>query len=298
MNKQSLRILVGIVAVVGIVALACGSGSAEITATAITTPAEITETAVKTPAEFTVTGINMPPEADVWEKVLVEAVVENTGGETGTFSATLSIDGVAIETKELTIPAGREETVIFEVIRTVGPSAEVKINGLSRRLTINEGVLPSLVVGDTFVTTDVSEGVETAVTLEITGEETIEGVNTYIVQLSFDPAIEGVISSLITNVDIQTFRPLRLEASGTSQVPFSMLVTTIDEPNGLSLYPLSVGKEITVTEIESTEITFSGDKLNETETNTYTYIVEGIEQMTVPAGTFRSFKNSQIRCRR
>ena len=262
------RVLAGIVAAVAIFALACGTS----------------------PAEFTITALNIPTEADVWERVRIEAVVQNTGGEQGIFPATLSIDGVAIETKELTLSGGDEGTVTFDIMRTVGPTAEVSIGGSSGVMKINEGVLPSLDTGDIWEMTLISDGVETAATFEITGEETIGETNTYAGLFSFEPALEGVISSGVVNLDMQTFREMRFEASAVSGVPFSMVVTAEHQPSDSNLYPLSVGKKVTVTEVESTEIVVAGDQQNETETNTYTYIVEGIEEVTVPAGTFRSFK--------
>ena len=67
--------------------------------------------------------------------------------------------------------------------------------------------------------------------------------------------------------------------------------TTMEyEPKDSQLYPLTAGKEVTVTEIESSEFMFAGEGEEETITSTYTYVVEGIEDVTVPAGTFRAFK--------
>ena len=58
----------------------------------------------------------------------------------------------------------------------------------------------------------------------------------------------------------------------------------------MSLYPLVVGKEVTITETDITVITVDGEAQRETETNVFTYRVEGIEDVTAPDGTFRSFK--------
>ena len=51
-----------------------------------------------------------------------------------------------------------------------------------------------------------------------------------------------------------------------------------------------MGKKITLTEMESIEQSFAGNQETEENTETYTYVVEAIEPVTVPAGTFRAFK--------
>ena len=51
-----------------------------------------------------------------------------------------------------------------------------------------------------------------------------------------------------------------------------------------------MGKEVTIIENTTTTITISGETQTETEERIYTHVVEGIEDITVPAGTFRCFK--------
>jgi hypothetical protein len=57
-----------------------------------------------------------------------------------------------------------------------------------------------------------------------------------------------------------------------------------------SFYPLQVGKEWKITETETTDTTISGKTTSDTKISTYSYKVVGIEDVTVPAGVFRSFK--------
>jgi len=55
-------------------------------------------------------------------------------------------------------------------------------------------------------------------------------------------------------------------------------------------YPREVGKEYERIETETTTTTVMGETQTDTETNSYTYKVEKMEQIAVPAGTFRCFK--------
>ena len=91
-------------------------------------------------------------------------------------------------------------------------------------------------------------------------------------------------------LDKLTLNTLRIQISGGTGVPFVGVVTYSYAPIGVTKYPLVVGKEITFTETETSDITVLGEKETTSETSTYTYKVESIEQVTVPAGTFRCFK--------
>jgi hypothetical protein len=153
-----------------------------------------------------------------------------------------------------------------------------------------EGTLPSLQVGDTWVSKITSDSFEHTMTMEITGEDTTEGRETYVIKGSFEPPVEGVIGTFDQKVDKLTLNVLRLQMSGESMgVPFIVINSSVYEPDS-TLYPLEVGKEVTSTVTETITTKVLGEKETETETNLFTYKVESIEQITVPAGTFRAFK--------
>jgi len=75
--------------------------------------------------------------------------------------------------------------------------------------------------------------------------------------------------------------------------PYSQRNTySYEWPDG-PLWPLSIGKKVRVIEsaYEATEYTDTGETTNRhSSTMVYTYEVEGVESVTVPAGTFRCFK--------
>ncbi len=246
----------------------------------------------KKPAEFTVSDLVITPaEAEVWQEVTVTAKVENIGELEGAHTVTLKIDGVEVETKEVTLAGGTAETIAFTIVRDVGPSCDIEINGLSQTLTVREGMLPTLSIGDKWVSKFISEGIEYTMTLEVTGEDVTDGKDCYIVEGSFEPPVEGFIDTVTAKYDKATMHPVRMQMSGEYEgKPFIAASSWSYDLTGDPTYPLEVGKEIEVVETETTTIKMLGETETETVTNTYIYKVEKIEEITVPAGTFRCFK--------
>ena len=163
-------------------------------------------------------------------------------------------------------------------------------SGCGKSPSETAGSLPSLKVGDTWVHKVISDGVEHTMALEITGDDITEGRETYVSKASFEPPVEGTIGTMDIKIDKLTLEIVRAQSSGQLMgVPFIVVVSTAYEPEA-ALYPLEVGKQLPRTETETSTFTAMGEKETETETNTYTYTVESIEQVTVPAGTFRTFK--------
>ena len=243
----------------GISALACGSD----------------------PAEFTMTNLVLPAGADVWEEVQVTATVKNIGGEEGFYPITLIIDGVSQETKLARLGSDQEALISFAVTRTAGPTANIVIEGLSDVLTINEGVLPVLYIGDSWVETFISDGVDYRATTEVIGGRTINGKETYLIQMPIVPPLEGAVSSVVGDLDKGSLQFVQAQASGPIQQSVIFTIASEYEPADFSLYPMFVGKEVTVTETETILMTFSGEENTEIEANTYVYKVKSIEDITV-----------------
>ena len=131
----------------------------------------------------------------------------------------------------------------------------------------------------------------TGASLEVIAEQVIDGKDCYVTQGSFESPIGGVIKNVLLVFEKATMFLLRARMSGeyqgspfikTSRYSYEFL----DEP----YYPLQVGKECRVTKTEIMTTTMLGRTKTETRTMNYTYQVEGIEEITVPAGTFRCFK--------
>lgn len=127
--------------------------------------------------------------------------------------------------------------------------------------------------------------------LKVISEEVIDGKDCYITQGSFKPPIGGVIRNVLMVFEKATMFLLRTRMSGEYQgLPFIQASHHSYEFLGEPYYPLQVGKECEVIKTEIRTNTMLGKTQTETETNNYTYKVEGIEEITVPAGTFRCFK--------
>lgn len=153
------------------------------------------------------------------------------------------------------------------------------------------GALPVLYTGDRWVSKVVCEGVECTETLEVTGDDVVDGKECYVMQSSFEPPLCRVVSSALVKIDKETMFLLWMQTSGEYEaLPFTMESRYSYEVLGEPYYPLEVGKECKVIETGVISITMMGETQKETEIKTYTNKVEGVEEITVPAGTFECFR--------
>lgn len=153
------------------------------------------------------------------------------------------------------------------------------------------GQLPVLKVGDTWEYTNIEEGVSYAMTMEVTGEDEVEGTDLYVVKMTIDPPAEGMIDEAIAGFDKELLLPIWMMMSGeTEGTAFTAETEATYEISSGSRWPLEVGKEIVITESTVTKITAGDETYTENETETKTYKVEAVEEITVEAGTFECFK--------
>ena len=154
-----------------------------------------------------------------------------------------------------------------------------------------EGVLPTLSIGDRWVSRVVFEGAEYTMNSQVTGEEVTDSNNYYVIDSSIEPPFKGLLGSLRETIDKATMFPATQQMSGEyMDMPLLIAISYSHEFPGECLYPLAVGKEIKVIESKTTTRTLMGETETDTVTTTYTYKVDRIEQITVSAGTFRCFK--------
>ena len=105
------------------------------------------------------------------------------------------------------------------------------------------------------------------------------------------PPLEGVISEMTLKVDKATLDVIRIQMTGDYLGnPFVAAIRSSQEYLGGEAYPLEVGKEWMLVETDVTRTVVLGETNEETEQTRTTVRVEGVEQVTVPAGTFRSFR--------
>ena len=242
-------------------------------------------------AEFQVTSFELTPDVVVsGESTTVTATVENVGGKEGTYVAILRVDGQDTEVQQVIIQEGETAAIAFQLLREIGPSSQVELGGITKTLTINEGVLPVLSEGDIWVSRLTLEGVEYTATTTVVGEEVVNGVNAYLVQITIDPPLLGVVTLSDMKIHKDTLDPIRIQATGNmAGFPFITAVTYDYKYFGPK-YPYVVGNEYRLTTTEDSVVTVLGTTETESETTTSRYKVEGIETITVAAGTFRAFK--------
>jgi len=159
-----------------------------------------------------------------------------------------------------------------------------------------EGQLPTIQVGDQWVWSYVMGETTSTCTEEVTGEETVEGRDCYVMDMSFDPVMssthEGVVYTItgmkywgdkttgLLGVKMET------TTTGNGQDFTSSEISSYN--SWISIFPLEVGKEI---EMEKTTIQYmEGEQYGETKVSTEKYTVVSKEDVTVTAGTFSCWK--------
>jgi len=97
-----------------------------------------------TPAAFTPSSLVISPaEVDIGETVTISISVANTGGQAGSHTVTLKIDGVVEETKEITVAAGANETATFTIAKDKVGTYSVDVNGLIGSFMVKEAPAPT-----------------------------------------------------------------------------------------------------------------------------------------------------------
>ena len=153
-----------------------------------------------------------------------------------------------------------------------------------------DGALPMLEIGDTWVHKDTYKNnsltISWEVTWEVIGEDVIEGIDCYIVQATSSykldpPAIVAVSKTTMDRVKMEIIEDIDNEPL-VSILSYSYLDST-------PRYPYELGKTWKSIEVEETNETYMGQTTIDKQERTYTYKVEQIEEITVPAGTFECF---------
>ena len=241
---------------------------------------------------FKVTSLTISlDEVPPGQEVMVSAIVENRGQGAGTYAVKLTADGEIVDSKTVSLTPSSSQTVRFVVVKDKVGTYNIGIGELTRTLTVREGLLPLLTIGDFWKYKSIIDGIEYTVTYEVTGEDIVDGRGSYVVEGSIEPPYEGILSKISEKIDKATMLTLRGQASGEYEGdPFIVAVSYTYGFLGAFPYPLEVWKEFKVTEVETITTILAGEKDAETTTDTYTYKIEKIEDITVPAGTFRCFK--------
>ncbi len=96
-----------------------------------------------TPAAFTTGSLSISPsEANVGQSVTISTLVTNTGGLSGSYKATLKVDNVVVETKDVTLDGGASQTVTFTTSKDAAGTYTVSIDSLSGTFTVKAAEVP------------------------------------------------------------------------------------------------------------------------------------------------------------
>jgi len=107
------------------------------------TPFTIITPAPPAPAAFSVSSLSvLPAEVEPGETVTIAVSIANTGGESGSYTVVLKIDGVKESEKRVTVAAGGSKTVSFSVTKEEADSYTVTVDGLSVSFTVAPVVVP------------------------------------------------------------------------------------------------------------------------------------------------------------
>ena len=159
-----------------------------------------------------------------------------------------------------------------------------------------EGQLPTYRVGDRWVWNYVMEEMTYTLTEEITGEETVEGRDCDVIDMSFDPAMSSTHDDVVCTATSMKYwmdkatalYGVKMETSVTCNGQFFTSSETYSYNPWVSLFPLEIGKEAAT---EKTTIQYSdGSQRGDPAVITEKYKIDSKEDVTVTAGTFSCWK--------
>ena len=157
-------------------------------------------------AQFELSALVISPaEVISGEEVTVTAEVSNSGGVAGTYTATLKLDGVEVETKEVTVAAEGTEMVVFTVTEDTPGTYQIELGELSGTLEVMERRVEFELGALDISPAEIASGGKATITAEVSNTGNVEG--TYIATLK------------INGVEEET-REVTVAAEGTEMVVF------------------------------------------------------------------------------
>ena len=91
------------------------------------------------PAAFTITDLAiLPSEVNIWGKVTISALVNNTGYLSESYEVTLKINDVVIATEKVTLLGHASQKVTFVTAKDVAGTYSVDVNGLAGTFEVKE----------------------------------------------------------------------------------------------------------------------------------------------------------------
>lgn len=210
------RILLSILAIGVILLGACAIPTAPLAPAETPTPsapAPSIEAALEkeeitpSPAEFEIISLDITPlEVIAGERVSITAEVKNTGGSEGTYTLSLTIDGVKAQAKVVKIAPRATETVSFTAAKDEPGTYNVQVNDFSGTFRILKPA--EFTISNLLITPHIVEAGQTVtITANVTNAGEVEG--SYSVTLQIDgvqvETKEVIVASAITEIISFTF---------------------------------------------------------------------------------------------
>jgi hypothetical protein len=148
------------------------------------------------PAEFAVSNLVITPTlAEVGQTVTVTEDIRNAGEIEGSYSATLKIDGVQEDTKEVTVGSGISQTVSFTFTKDAAGRYSVEVDGLTGVLKVRllTDILKQLKVAYSELFQELLKLPDSVEETDTKNDEAIEDI----AQLALDPKYKTSFESML-----------------------------------------------------------------------------------------------------
>jgi hypothetical protein len=156
------------------------------------------------PASFEVTEFSVAPrELELGNDVSISCALRNTGDLTGSYEVSLELDGVVIQTREVTLDGGDSETLNFSATPETSGEHKVGIGNLLETFTVREPEAPAAFVTNALNVTPTEVSLGDSVTIAVLVSNTGELTGSYEAVLKIDDVIVQTKQVTITGGDSQ-----------------------------------------------------------------------------------------------
>ena len=95
------------------------------------------------PADFRLSNLQiLPAEVDICESVVITAKLTNAGGNQGSYTADLKIDGITNQAEKLTVSPGQNCSLCFKVSKGLPGTYQVTLGNLTGEFKVKEPPSP------------------------------------------------------------------------------------------------------------------------------------------------------------
>jgi hypothetical protein len=134
-GKKSLIVLLASIGLVVVVVLS-GCGGASTGPSTPSTPSKPTGTKA---TGIQVVSVDVEPATMmVGETASITAELKNYGASQATYTAKLNVNGADVQTKDITLAAGTEDTITFSLVENTAGTYTVSVGGMISVVIVNE----------------------------------------------------------------------------------------------------------------------------------------------------------------